>query len=153
MMAISRVNEIADELVVILKNIAHNLSPNEWQTSPKSVRRGALVVGDLLAYERPRLAVQVLSWRATPIGPERHEGNLRLGVHVLVDGDDAAEVNLNDCVSDVVKAVVQNETLNGSVTDVQPTEYVPQSEAMERVGLGIATVILDAIFVWEHTAP
>jgi len=152
-MAASRVNEIADELVGVLKGIAHNLDPNQWLTTPANVRRGSLVVGDLTAYERPRLAVQVLSWTSTPLSAGRHDCKLRVGVHVLVDGDEAAEVNLNECVSDVVKAVVENESLNGKVTDIQPTEYVPQSEAMERVGLGIATVVLDAMFVWEHTAP
>lgn len=151
-MATSRANDIADALVHALKVIAHNQDPGEWLTSPKKVARG-LVVGDLMALERPRIAVQVLSWRSTPTGPQTHDCTMRLGVHVIVDGDERAEVNLNNCVRDILKAVVADETLENHVTDIQPVEYVPQAEVMERTGLGIATVVFDAIFVWEHAAP
>lgn len=151
-MASSRVNAIADALVKRLKTIAHNTDPNTWLTTPKAVNRG-LLVGDLLSYERPRLAVQVLSWRSTPLGPLTHDCTLRLGVHIISDGAEGSEVVLNDVARDVIKAVVSDESLKGVVTDIQPSEYVPQSEAMERTGLGIATVVFDAIFVWQHDAP
>lgn len=148
----SRTDAVLDAVITTLEMIDAENEPDVWKLTPKSVRRG-LIVGDQLSLERPRFSVQMLSWRPTPYGPTSSDATMRFGVHMIVDGDDYAEVNLGKSFSDVVKVMKLDNTLGNNVTDVQPVEYVPQSEAMERTGLGIATVVFDAMFTWLHAAP
>jgi hypothetical protein len=146
----SRANQVADEIVELLAKINSARDASAWRTSPRTVKRG-LLVGDLTLGSRPLLAVQVLDWEDTRPWATGHLGTIHIGVHIIVDGKDA-EVQLNEVARDVVRAIAVNESLGEVVASIYPQRYEPQQEAMERAGagLGIATVVFEAVYDWKH---
>lgn len=148
-------NQIADALVARLRTINAAQDASRWLTSPKQVKRG-FVVADM-QWPTPAILVQVARWddQMTYAGRE-HTCRLTLFAHLLVNPDnpERSESELNSMAADVVRAISDDHSLDGTVNVVTAAlGYEPNTDAMERSGLGVATMTLEATFLWSHGAP
>lgn len=148
----SRVNEIADAVLAAVSKISRPADMSQWLTVPRAFKR-MLMIGDLTIGSRPLLCVQVLKVDSEVAGPAYHEGKAQIGVHIVCDGDEKAEVQLNDIARDIIYAVHKDETLGGKVRSIYFTSYEPQYEVMQKSGFGVATVAFEATYEWAHAAP
>ena len=148
------VNQIADALVVTLNKIDSKGYPDEWHTSPH-VKRGFLMA-DLMG-PFPRLIVHLSRWGDDlPISGESHDGKATFMVHCISENIEGAEHALNNLACDVIKAIANDEELGATIdgfVDIYPKYYEPQTEAMEKIGRGVTTVVVEATFQWSHDAP
>ena len=148
------VNQIADALVVSLRTIDARTSPEDWHTRPH-VKRGFLM-SDLMG-PFPAILVHLSRWgEDLPINAPSHDGKATYYVHCISEDLDGAEQALNKLAADVIKAIVSDEELGGTIdgfVDIYPKYYEPQTEAMEKIGRGVTTVVVEATFQWSHDAP
>lgn len=152
----SHVNRIADAVVMALREVSSKKDSTKWLTAPRTVKR-SFMLGDLTMAERPGMYVRVLSWRdSTMMGGGRRETILTVGVTCLVDDKEGAEPALNDLIRDAIRAVAEDEQLksaSGLVISIYPLSYELEVEAMNKCGLGVGTLTLEALFAWDKSAP
>lgn len=148
-------NKVADALVAQLRTINASQDAARWLTTPKQVKRG-FVVADL-QWPTPAILVQVARWDdSLAYAGREHSCRLTLFAHLLVNPDnpERAESELNSMAADVVRAISDDHSLGGIVNvGAAAIGYEPNADAMERSGLGVATMTLEATFLWSHGAP
>ena len=148
-------NQIADGLVTALKRINSVTAPDVWYTKP-TVKRGFLMAD--LTGPFPVALVQLSRWgEDTPTPGEVHDGRVTFYIHCISEHIENSEQGLNRLAADVIKAIANDEELSSAsidgFIDIFPKYYEPQEEAMEKVGRGITTVVVEATFQWSHDAP
>lgn len=146
----AQLNKVANALLEGLKDINGAQKPDLWFTSPKTFQRGFIASG--LSADRPALLVQVGGYEEVSLMMHEHEATVTFGIHMIVDGGKTSEQALVRLCEDVTRAVAANESLQGLVTWIFAKSYLPQAEVMEKVGLGVATLICEARYVWQHDA-
>ena len=147
-------NQIADGVVTALALIDSAGSPNTYLTKPQTCERG-LFVSALSAKTKPALLVEVSRFEDVLEGAGVHRAKITIGVTCIVEGGATVqpEKALNDLAADVMYAIAQNETLGGIATRVvDACTYEPQTEAMLKSGLAIATVSFSVEVQFDHTA-
>jgi hypothetical protein len=149
------VNRIADGIVTALRRIDSTTTPDDWHTKPV-VKRGFLMAD--LTGPFPVALVQLARWGDdVPISGESHDGKAVFYIHCISSRIEDSERGLNQLAADVIRAIAHDEALSNSAiegfVDIYPKYYEPQTEAMEKIGLGITTVVVEATFQWSHDAP
>ena len=148
-------NKIADGIVNALRGINSNSAPDDWFTKP-TVKRGFLMAD--LTGPFPVILVQLSRWGDdVPISGENHDGKVVFYVHCISENIENSEKGLNQLAADVIRAIAHDEALTSAAIegfiDIYPKYYEPQTEAMEKIGRGITTVVVEATFQWSHDAP
>jgi len=145
------VNQLADQLLAALRRIDSTLDAGNWLTSPRSFGRG-FYVGDLGAL-LPALQVRVRQLTDAPLTGSIHRGSLALQVFCLTTGDSRGEVEMQDLVSDVFKAVTDDEDLGGLAITAYPEQYQYNGPASESAGLTVGIVDVAVEYEWSHGQP
>jgi hypothetical protein len=112
-----------------------------------------LRLGDFTGATKPLLAVQVQGWETQPQSARRLTGTLRFAVHVLVNAKDGDEVELLNLCTDVVRAMLIDETLGGLVTYTFPVEFTPNVDTSASTGYASAAVVFESLYTWDAATP
>lgn len=148
----SKLNSVMDAVVARLKlSVKPKSGLNLVPTVP--IVKRILRLGDFTGATKPLLAVQVQSWNADPHSARRLTGTLRFAVHVLVDDVDADEGALLDLCTDVVRAMLIDETLGGLVTYTFPVEFTPNVDTSSNTGYASAAVVFETLYMWDAATP
>jgi len=123
--------------------------------TPVTVKR-VIRLGDFTGLAKPILAVQSISWNATPGCASRFEGVLRFVVHVLVTAKEGGgdEIDLLNLCTDVIRTMNVDISFGGLVTMCFPLEFTPmvdQSSAL--TGFAQAAITYEATYTWDAETP
>jgi hypothetical protein len=111
-------------------------------------------LGDFSSLAMPLVAVQALNWVGDPHSARRFTGTLRWAAHCHVTagrGDDERE--LLDFVTDVVRAVMADETFGGLVVYTMPIEFTPNVDQTAPSGYAQAAVTFESLYIWDAATP
>ncbi len=149
-------NQLTDVIVDLLKGISRASDATRWLTTPRVVKRGALV-GDIASGMRPALFVRIGRLSDEQQAGGRHNAKFTVFVHCIseatIQGD--AERETWNMIADVFRALSDDETLRGhaALRTVSALTAEAEVEATERLGVGVATVTMDVDYHWGHGSP
>lgn len=151
-----KLNQILDAVVLRLQQqvkprVGLNLVP-----SPVTVKR-VMRLGDANGLAKPLLAVQGMGWVPEPRAARRFDGILRIAIHCFITAKEHDETELNDLVTDVVRAMQVDETLTTDgkplVSYCFPVEFTPVLDATAPTGFAQAALVYEANYVWDAETP
>lgn len=147
-----KMNTLLDYIVSALSLRVKPKSGLNLIPTPLTAKR-ILRIGDFTALSKPLCAVQCISWSADPTAGRRFEGNLRFAIHCLVTARDGDEQELLNFVTDVIRAVQQDETLGGMVVYTFPVEFTPNVDTTANTGYAQAAVTFESRYIWDADTP
>lgn len=145
-----KVVQIVDQMIENLTKINRGKDPT-WRVTLAHVGYGPRAAN--METNRPAVYVEPVFWRQTAAGAQnQHNAELDLRLTCLSADTREPAKEIVRLVTDVIRCILQAETLNRKAIFVYPVEWEAGSEFVSGAGRGTAVLTCRAIYRGDHTA-